>query len=139
MDKPKFSTATLTEFYQIIGKLCFSTAFIDRNITPTETAKLKELVRTKWLSLENGTDRYGTDLAFQIEIVFDWLVENEWDIEQAIPDLKLLIKEHPNLLTQEVKKLIMGTVYAIAAAFSGYNKSELVFASKLEEVLENKD
>lgn len=139
MDKPKFSTATLTEFYQIIGKLCFSTAFIDRNITPKETAKLKELVRTKWLSLENGTDRYGTDLAYQIEIVFDWVIENEWDLEQTIPDLKLFIKEHPNLFTQEVKELVMHTVYAIAAAFSGYNKSELVYASRIEEVLRNKN
>jgi hypothetical protein len=131
----KYSTATLTEFYQIVGKLCYGVAFIDQTINFQETAKLKALVRDKWIHLENGTDRYGTDLAYQIEIVFDWLVENNWDISQTIPDLKLFIKEHSTLFTKEVKQLILSTVYAIAAAFSGYNKSELVFASKIEEIL----
>jgi len=125
----------LTEFYEQIGKVCYTAAAIDGHINPAEIAKLKAVVANEWLSLDHATDRYGTDLAHQIEVVFDWLMEQHWDCEQTLPDFKLFVKDHPTLFNAGVSKILLHTVYSIAAAFAGYNKAELVFAKQIEWIL----
>ena len=41
-------------------------------------------------------------------------------------------KEQPHLFTANIKKLILKTAHAIAASFSGLNKSELIILAKLD-------
>ncbi len=41
--------------------------------SPVEIERLKEDVRKYWLTVDSIEDEFGTDAAYQIEIVFNWL------------------------------------------------------------------
>jgi hypothetical protein len=131
----KPSTRTMLSFYRQLGKLFYSVATADKTIRAEEVERLKQIVKSEWLPLENSVDAFGSDSAFQIEIVFDWLLENEWDRGTVIPDFKHFRIEHESLFTDRVKQLILKTAHAIADAFSGKNKSELVLIGQLQLIL----
>jgi hypothetical protein len=133
----KPSDKTMVLFYQQIGKVFYSIAAVDKTVRPEEIKELKNIIQEEWLPLENTFDMFASDSAYQIEIVFDWLVENEWNIDQMIPDLKLFRTVHSSLFTDQVNALILKTAEAIANSFAGKNKSEHVLISQLNSVLEN--
>jgi hypothetical protein len=133
----KPSDKTMVLFYQQIGKVFYSIAAVDKTVRPEEIKELKKILQKEWLALENTFDTFGSDSAYQIEIVFDWLVENEWDIGQMMPDLKIFRTVHSSLFTPQINALILKTAKAIANSFAGKNKSEHVLISQLHTVLEN--
>ena len=63
--------------YQNLGKLFYAIAAADNEVRKVEFDKLKELVRKHWLELDPIEDIYSTDAAYQIEIVFDWLNQEQ--------------------------------------------------------------
>ncbi|MBP6181978.1 hypothetical protein [Flavobacterium sp.] len=131
----KPSHQTMTRLYEHLGKVFYCIAAIDKTIRKEEIAQLKEIVKTEWLPLENTFNEFGDDTAYEIEIVFDWLIANTWDTEQVIPDFKIFRKEHDHLFTPEVIILILKTANAIANSFLEKNKSEHVFISQLSAIL----
>jgi len=131
----KPSQETLTSFYQHLGKLFYAVAAVDKNIQKAEVEKLKAIVKKEWVPNEKNLDEFGVDSAYQIEIVFDWFVENE--LTEAISyeifnEFKAFRKEHISLFTKSTNDLILKTGHAIGASFNGLNKSELVFLTKLQ-------
>ena len=131
----KPSESTMIHFYQQLGKLFYSVASVDKTVRKEEMAQLNEIVKKEWVPLENNLNEFGDDAAYQIEIVFDYLVENDWKIGKIIPDLQDFKKEHPSLFTPQVNNLILKTAKAITNSFSGKNKSESVLIDKLRAVL----
>jgi hypothetical protein len=131
----KPSRQTMIHFYQQLGKLFFSIASVDNTVRKEEIAQLNEIVKKEWLPLENNLNEFGDDAAYQIEIVFDWLVENDWTVGTIISDFESFKKEHPSLFTPKVNDLILKTAKAISNSFSGKNKSESVLINKLRAVL----
>ena len=131
----KPSQQTMIHFYQQLGKLFYSVASVDKTVRKEEIAQLDEIVKKEWLPLENNQNEFGDDAAYQIEIVFDYLVENDWKIGKIIPDLEDFKKEHPSLFTPQVNDLILKTAKEITNSFSGKNKSESVIMEKLRAVL----
>jgi len=125
----------MIHFYQHLGKLFFRVASVDKTVRKEEIEQLKEIVKKEWVPLENNLNEFGDDAAYQIEIIFDWLVENDWNIGKIIPDFESFKKEHPSLFTPQVNDLILKTAKAIANSFSGKNKSESVLIEKLRGVL----
>ncbi len=131
----KPSRQTMIHFYQQLGKLFYSVASVDKTVHEDEMEQLKEIVKKEWLPLENSFSEFGDDAAYQIEIVFDWLVENDWNIGKIIPDFEIFKKEHPHLFTPQVNELILKTAKAITNSFSGKNKPESVLIDQLRGVL----
>jgi hypothetical protein len=131
----KTSTELSNKFYQHLGKLFYAVAASDKQVRQEESNRLKQLIRTDWLQLDDATDEFGTDSAHQIEIIFDWLSENKRDPLKCMEEFSAFKKTHESLFPDEVKKLIHRTAYAIAGSFSGKNKSELVLLSQLEKLL----
>jgi hypothetical protein len=127
---------TMIIFYQQIDKLFYNIAAVDKTVRPEEIKELKKVIQKEWLPLENTVDNFGSHSAHQIEIVFDWLVENNWNIDQMIPYLKTFKIVHSSLFTEQVNVLILKTAKAIADSFAGKNKSEHVLISQLNAVLE---
>jgi hypothetical protein len=127
---------TMVAFYRQLGKIFYSIAAADKNVRKEEITKLKEIVQKEWIPFDDTFDAFGSDSAYQIEIVFDWLVENEWGIEQVFPDFKLFRREHDRLFTPQTNALILKTAHAIGGSFLGKNKSEQLFISHLNAVLE---
>ncbi|MCK0131753.1 hypothetical protein MWU59_09585 [Flavobacteriaceae bacterium F08102] len=122
---------TLT-FYQKLGALFYAFAAIDNSIREEEIKKLKEFVKKKWLTIDELDDAFGTDAAYQIEIVFDWLSQQEHnDIHAYFDEFVAYKNEQKHFFTRPVKKLILETASAISESFSGKNKSELMLLAKL--------
>ena len=61
------------ELYEKLGHLFYAVAFADGTIESAEIKKLKETVKERWLQAEESNDEFGSDAAFQIISVFDWL------------------------------------------------------------------
>ena len=131
----KPSHQTMTRLYEHLGKVFYCIATIDKTIRKEEIEQLKEIIKTELLPLENTFNEFGDDTAYEIEIVFDWLIANTWDMQQVIPDFKIFRKEHPHLFTPEVIVLILKTANAIANSFLEKNRSEDVFISQLSTIL----
>ncbi len=127
----------IKEFYQNLGKLFYAVAISDRRVHSKEIERLKEAVRQHWLPLDDFVDEFGTDAAFQIETVFDWLMDYEKEGHEYYEEFEAFYTEHKNLFNTEVKNLTMTTARAIASAFAGSNKAELIVLGKLQLLFSN--
>jgi hypothetical protein len=131
----KPSSQTMLHFYQHLGKLFYSVASVDGTVRKEEIEKLLDIVQKEWVPIETTSNEFGDDSAYQIEIVFDWLIEEDGNMGKVIPDFHSFKKEHPSLFTPQVSQLILRTAMAIAESFSKKNKSELKLITELRDVL----
>lgn len=122
-------------FYQNLGKLFYAIAMADKQVRPNELKKLIEDVRKYWVPVDKVEDEFGTDAAFQIEIVFDWLFLEEKEDTHYYQEFLDFYKEHPSFFTLDIKKIIWKTADDIASSYSGKNKSELIILAKLKQLL----
>lgn len=123
-------------FYQNLGKLFYAIAAADNEVRDAEYAKLKQLVLLEWLAVDELEDVFGSDAAYQIEIVFDWLHREEnLDSKACFNDFVYFRKQHSQLFSSSINALILKTANAIAESFSGKNKSELIMLAKLQSEL----
>jgi hypothetical protein len=120
------------EFYQSLGKLFYAVAMADKNVRPIEIERLKEDVQKYWLKVDVIEDEFGTDAGYQIEIVFDWLQEEEKESDSCFREFTDFYKEHPSKFNTAIKQLIYRTADDIASSFANKNKSELVLMAKLK-------
>lgn len=125
------------EFYQNLGKLFYAVAMADHSVHMKELEKLNEVVRDHWLDVDDIEDEYGTDAAFQISTVFDWLLEYAKDGEEIYEEFEEFYTDHKILFTPEVKSLATSTSRAIASSFAGNNKAELILLGRLELLFKN--
>lgn len=120
-----------TTFYQNLGKLFYAIAAADKVVRKSEYESLRKLVKTQWLDLEDSEDEFGADAAYQIEIVFDWLDYKELTPQECFNEFESYYKDHPLFFGEKIKKMVWDTANTIADAFSGKNKSELLFLGRL--------
>ncbi|WP_304234618.1 hypothetical protein [Jiulongibacter sediminis] len=133
----KPSNETMLAFYQQLGKVFYGIAHVDGTVRFDEVEKLDIVVKNHWLPLEDTFDEFETDSAYQIEIVFSWLNENDWDQENILPDLKDFMKEHPKLFSKANRQLIYDTAEQIAESFHGMNKKEKSYLIELGHLLDD--
>ncbi len=120
-------------FYQNLGKLFYAIAAADNEVRETEFSKLKQLVQNEWLAVDTIQDFSGSDAAYQIEIIFDWLHREEnLNSKACYNDFVSFKNQHPKLFSKSINDLILNTGDAIAESFSGKNKSELILLAKLQ-------
>ena len=125
------------EFYQNLGKLFYAIAMADHEVRPVEVARLREYVRQYWLNMDDFEDEFHTDAAYQIEIVFDWLQEEEKEGEEYFKEFKDFYKEHPEKFSPKLNALIIETAESIASSFAGKNRSEMLIIFKLKQLLDH--
>lgn len=120
-------------FYQKLGKLFYAIAAADNDVREAEILKLHEIVKSKWLPVDDTEDNFNTDAAYQIEFVFDWLNnQGQLNAEACFKDFIDFKNEQKHFFTEPIKNLIIKTAHAIANSFSGKNKSELIMLAKLD-------
>nr|WP_321413428.1 hypothetical protein [uncultured Allomuricauda sp.] len=122
----------VNELYQNLGKLFYAIAMADHSVHMKEMEKLNEVVKDHWLEVDDIEDEYGTDAAFQIISVFDWLLEYQKESDEVYEEFETFYTDKSVLFTQPIKDLAMSTARAIAAAFYGSNKSELILLGRLQ-------
>jgi len=119
------------EFYQHLGKLFYAIAVADNTVNKEEYLTLIKIVKTHWLTLDNIVDDYGNKLSPIID-VFNWLDnEQDYHAETCFNSFIDFKRKNEHLFTEETKRLIIKTAGAIASAFAGVNKSELIMLAKL--------
>ncbi|MAO07125.1 MAG: hypothetical protein CL596_00260 [Alteromonas sp.] len=126
------SENTQLSFYQKAGELFYTVAAADGVVRKKEFQALKKMVKEEWKDLDDFEDEFGVDAAHQLEIVFDWLDYESLDAEECFESFEDFYKEHPTLFSKKRKDLILKTAHAIAHAFAGKNKSELIVLGKLQ-------
>lgn len=122
------------KFHQNIAKLFYAIAKSDHVINANEIKTLKTVVKEKWLMIDETFDIFGTDSAYQIEVVFDWLHSKEATAEDSYNDFIEYYHNHNYLFNSEVKKLILETSNQIANAFGEKNKSEVLNKYNIESL-----
>lgn len=125
----------IQKLYQNLGKLFYAVAASDKVVREEEKNTLKNIVKKDWVGVDDFKDEYGSDAAYLIEIIFDWLDENEPPAFSAFNDFRDFKKGHEEFFTPEIKRLILKTADQIASSFSGKNKSELIMLSQLKAIL----
>ncbi|HWV70906.1 MAG TPA: hypothetical protein VN040_04300 [Pseudosphingobacterium sp.] len=125
-----------TKFYESLAFLFYSLAYCDGNIRKEEVAAVKELVQQAWLDFEPSLDEYGYDAAYQLEAVFDWLLERQPTAAVAFRRFNSFVKEHPSFIDQKIAENIFRSASQLVASYAGKNKSELGFLYLLQDILQ---
>ncbi|MEW6772997.1 MAG: hypothetical protein AB1304_03255 [Bacteroidota bacterium] len=123
------------KFYQAIGHAFYAVAHADKKISKEEFQTLIKIVRDQWAPLEENTDQFGEDVAFQIVSIFDWLSENEESEKEALKHFKEYIQEHHKLFTSDIKKKILKTCEKIAEISHGIGKKEDKIIHEIQHIL----
>ncbi len=126
-------------FYQKMGELFYAVAASDRVVRKKEYEALKQLVQTEWSSIDDYKDEFQTDAVYQMEIVFEWFDYEGMNGEDGFDNLSDYFKENKELVTYKRKQLIWKTVNAIANAFAGKNKSEVIMLTQLLMLLQDEN
>jgi len=122
--------------YQEIGQLFYAIAAADKVVRKAEYDALRNLVKVEWSSMDEYTDEFGVNAVYQMEIVFDWFDYEQLDANDCFKSFEHYYKDHKNLFNESQKQLIWKTANAIANAFAGTNKSELILLTKLHFLLQ---
>ncbi|SDR07347.1 hypothetical protein [Flagellimonas zhangzhouensis] len=128
------SEKTANEFYQSLGKLFYAVAMADDEVRPAEVTRLRKYVRKYWLDVDGFEDEFHTDAAYQIEIVFDWLDDEEKGADHYFEEFKEFYTEHADKFTDKLKALILETAESIASSFAGTNRAEMLAIFKLKQL-----
>jgi len=129
-----YSNRTWLEFYRKLGYLLYAIAAADRQVTAAETDRLKTVLQDTWLKLEDSTDEFGGDAAYQVSSVFDWLLEETPSAEKAFEKFEIFFKENPSFFAPAIKAHILETANNIAVAFRDKNKAELTMLFRLYQL-----
>jgi hypothetical protein len=135
----KHSNKTILRYYQLIGKIFYAAAAGNKMLNKDELETLRNSVKKEWLALDQTFDELGTDSAYQIQIVFDWLSDKKADPGKAIQGLRIFKEKYPEIFSERVNQMIMDSACAISTTFATENKSELLFLDRLERVLEDSE
>jgi len=131
------TTSLEIQFYQNLGKLFYAVAASDKVVREAEVETLINLVKSKWVPIDDFEDEFHVDAAYQIDTVFDWLnCEGGLKADSCFEEFKSFKASHESLFTKKRKQLIWKTSNDIANSFSGKNKSEIIILARLKMVLE---
>ncbi len=124
--------------FEKLGELFYAIAAVDKKVHKKEFDALRHLVTEKWKGLDNFEDPFGADAVYQMEIVFSWYDYEGRDAWECFENFRDFKKTHEHLFTKQRNEFILKTASAIANAFSGKNKSELIMLVKLERLLQER-
>lgn len=131
----QYSAPIWTQFYEKMAFLFYSIASCDGHIAAQESASVKQQLREVWLDFESSSNEYGDDAAYQVETVFDWLLDAAPSSDDAFGEFKSFVKEHPGFITAPLRETILSSSKHVASSFYGTNSSEQKLLSELEDVL----
>ncbi|WP_346883545.1 hypothetical protein [uncultured Algibacter sp.] len=122
-------------FYQSLGELFYAIAASDKVVRASEYNTLKRMVMDDWKIYEEVKDFYDESVGYQMEFVFEWFDYEHTDAQECFENFCDYARAYPKLFNKENSNLIIKTANAIANAFAGKNKSELIMLTKLKLVL----
>jgi hypothetical protein len=125
----------MDKFYQELGHLFYAVASVDKKIAKEEIDELKKCVRSYWLPLEDSVDEFGTDAAYQIESVFEWLMESGESTNFAFHEFEEYHEKNKKHFDGKINEMVLGTCQQIATSFHATNKAEAELLNKIKALL----
>src|SRR5690606_13734934 len=126
---------SIEKLYENLGKLFYAIAAADKIIHEEEIKTLEKIVKEDWIKDDDFKDQFGTDEAFNIEIMIDWMQENSTTAFPAFYEFKNFKDENEELFTPRIKELTWKTAESIATSFEGKDPVEKTMLTKLKEIL----
>lgn len=130
--------AFLKELYPKLGHLFYAVAFADGKIESAEIKKLEKTVKGRWLQAEESNDEFGSNAAFQIISVFDWLAAEQISGDKAYDAFAGFLRKNREGIDAAMKNNILQTAVDISLAFRGENKDEHALMENLKKLLSKK-
>ncbi len=127
---------SVKKLYENLGKLFYAIAAVDDEIHKEEIDTLNKIVERDWVRVDDFHDEFGTDAAYLIEIIFDWMDEDKPPAYQAFYEFRDFKKENEKLFTVKINKLIWKTALSISESFEERNPKEQTMLSKLRELIQ---
>jgi uncharacterized tellurite resistance protein B-like protein len=121
------------KLYIELGKLLYAVAKADGKVQAQEKQALKDIVMKQLAPLESSIDAFGTDQAFYAEFEFETLESFDASSEKALASWIKFANAHPEMMTDNVIKLVFDAVKQIAEAYRGASKPELDIIDRLNE------
>jgi hypothetical protein len=129
--KTKYTQA----FYHKLGYLFYSVASADGKVVREERDILHKMVIEDWLDLEHSNDEFGTDNAYQIEVLFDFLTERSFPSDRAFEVFEQFFKANLEMFSEDVVDRIYHTSERVATGFHSKNKAELNALTRIHLLL----
>ena len=123
------------EIYQKLGHLFYAAAFVDGSIEVSEMEVLKKKVWERWLHIEERQDEFGSDAAFQIISVFDWLATEKTSSADAYDVFAKFCCKNREWMSVAMKENMLQTTVDISLAYGGENREEHIFITNLTALL----
>ena len=127
-------TKNYSKLLEHLAKLFYAVSAADGHVHELEIKQLKQLVKYKWLSLDEVD---GIAAVSVIETTFDWLVQQSADYESCFTEFESYYQAHSSLFSKAMIRLTFHTAYAIADAFEGLNAAETAILKRLMTCLKN--
>ena len=125
-------------FYRQLGKIFYAVAMSDKTIREEEYLIFQKHIENDWVEKENLLTNTSENSINQIKTMFDWMSRNKVETSIVLEDFEKYKNENDEFFTPEINESIFKTANAIAALNYNKNKSELIFLTKLENILKAK-
>ncbi len=123
------------KFFRKLGYAFYSVAASDGTVAEDERKMLHQMVIEDWVTLELSQDEFGSDAAYQIEMLFEYLTEQAMGSEKAFQKFEQYFKDNLELFSDDVIDRIYHTANRIADSFHSKNKAELNTLMRLHLLL----
>ena len=125
-------------FYRQLGKIFYAVAMSDKTIREEEYLIFQKHIENDWVKKENLLTNSSENSVNQIKTMFDWMNRNKVETSIVLEDFEKYKNENDEFFTPEINESILKTAKAIAALNYNKNKPELIFLTKLENILKAK-
>ena len=125
-------------FYSQLGKIFYAVAMSDKTIQEEEYLIFQKYIENDWVKKENLLTNSSENSVNQIKTMFDWISRKKVEISIVLEDFEKYKNENNEFFTPEINESILKTANAIAGLNYNKNKSELIFLTKLENILKAK-
>ena len=125
------------EFYIEYGKVIYALALADGEIHPEEEQEIKKMVKEELAPIENGTDEFGTDLAFYALFSFESEDDVTHDtVEDAFNSFLDFLHRRKIKIKPANREVLVRILYNIADSFDGIDQREQKLLDKFKVELE---
>lgn len=123
------------KFFRKLGYVFYAVAASDGSVADDERKALHQMVIEDWVTLEVSQDQFGSDAAYQIEMLFEYITDQGMTAEKAYQKFEQYFKDNLELFSDEVIERIFHTCNRIAESFHSKNKAELNTLMRLHLLL----
>lgn len=120
------------QYYSELAKLLYAVAYSDRFINNKEKERIRTIVKKSLVPDEKHVDKFGTDVAYYVEIELDILLENLPNPQSQFDSYLNFIEKHSTAISESLLTTSLAAAKKISETSGGTNKAEKRLINLLE-------